>query len=95
MSDVSAGLLWGRNKVYGSLSYWRSDYQGQLYPWQGMGIDGSIGYHEDSWSIDLFFDVYRSLTAYPSALQSAAGLQPLTSQRIDSVFGGMALSGRF
>jgi len=60
-----------------------------------MGTDGSIGYHEDSWSIDLFFDVYHSLTSYPSAVQSAAGLQPLTSQRIDSVFGGMALSGRF
>ena len=95
LSDVSAGLLWNRNKVYASLSYWRSDYQSQLYPWQGLGIDGSVGYHEDWWSIDLYFDVYRSLTAYPSAMQSVLGLPPLMSQRLDSVFGGLALSARF
>jgi len=94
MFDVSTGLFWSRNKVFAYLGYWRSDYQSQLYPWQGLGIDGSVGYHEDWWGIDLFFDVYRSVTAYPAAIQPAA-VQVLTSQRSDAVFGGLAFSGRF
>ena len=93
MSDVSAGFFWSRNKVFAYLGYWRSDYQSQLYPWQGLGIDGSVGYHEDWWGVDLFFDVYRSVTSYPTAIQPAAGMQPLTSQRLDSIFGGLAFSG--
>jgi hypothetical protein len=95
LSDVSAGFLWSRNKVYASLSYWRSDYQSQLYPWQGLGVDGSVGYREDWWGIDLYFDVYRSVTSYPSGIQPTAGVQPLTSQRLDSIFGGLAFSGHF
>lgn len=95
LSDVSAGLMWSRNSIYASLSYWRSEYQSQLYPWQGLGIDGSIGYHQDWWSVDLYFDVYRSLTAYPSLVGSPTALQPLTNQRLDSIFGGLAFTGRF
>lgn len=95
MSDVSAGFLWNRNKVFAHLGYWRSDYLSQLYPWQGLGIDGSVGYHEGWWGIDLFFDVYRSVTSYPTVIQPIASEQQGTTQRSEAMFGGLAFSGRF
>lgn len=95
MSDVSAGFLWDRNNVFASLGYWRSEYQSQLYPWQGLGIDGSVGYHEGSWGINFYFDVYRSATPYPTATQPAASVQSLTSQRFDTISGGLAYRERF
>jgi hypothetical protein len=98
MSDVSAGFLWGRNKVFASLGYWRSDYQSELYPWRGLGIDGSVGYHVDRWAIDLYFDVYNSVTSYSTystAVQPAAGVKPSTSQSLDVIASGLVFSGRF
>ncbi|MBO0754745.1 MAG: hypothetical protein J2P54_02720, partial [Bradyrhizobiaceae bacterium] len=95
VSDVSTGFSWTRNKVYAYLGYWRSDYQSQLYPWQGLGIDGSVGYHEDWWGVDLYFDVYQSAMSYPGFIQPAAGMQSSTTQRVDAIFGGLAFSGHF
>jgi hypothetical protein len=94
-SDVSAGFLWGRNKVFAYLGYWRSDYQSKLYPWQGLGIDASVGYHEDRWGIDLYYDVYRSVTSYPTAFQPATSVQPLTGQSFNVIAGGLVFVGRF
>lgn len=95
MSDVSAGFLWSRNNVSAYLGYWSSQYQSQSYPWQGLGIDGSIGYHEGSWGIDFYFDVYRSGTSYLTATQPVANVQSLTSQRSDTISGGLACRKRF
>jgi hypothetical protein len=64
-SDVSAGLSWSRDKIYVSLDYWRSGYQSQLYPWKGWGFDATMGYHEDKWGVDLYFDANRSTSSYP------------------------------
>jgi hypothetical protein len=64
-SDVSAGLSWSRDKIYVSLDYWRSGYQSQLYPWNGWGFDAVVGYHEEKWGVDLYFDANRSMSSYP------------------------------
>jgi hypothetical protein len=60
-SDVSAGLTWSLGKIYANLGYWQSDYKSQLYPWKASGINGSLGFHEGNWGIDLYFDVGTSL----------------------------------
>ena len=95
MSDVSAGFVWGGKKVFAYLGYWRSDYQSKLYPWQGLGIDGSVGYHEDRWGIDLYCDVYQSVTSYSSAFQPATSVQPLTNQSFNVIASGLVFTGRF
>src|SRR5262249_18302516 len=59
-SDVSAGLSWNLGKIYANLGYWQSAYQSQLYPWKGSGINGSLGFYEGLWGIDMYFDVGRS-----------------------------------
>src|SRR5262249_54178846 len=63
-SDVSAGLFWMLGKLYANLGYWQSDYKSQLYPWKGSGINGSLGFHEGLWGIDIYFDVSSSLQSY-------------------------------
>ena len=63
-SDVSFGLAWNVGKIYANVGYWHSDYQSQLYPWNGSGINGPLGFHEGAWAIDLYFDVSSSLRTY-------------------------------
>ena len=90
-SDVSAGLSWSRDKIYASVDYWRSDYQSQIYPWKGWGLDASVGYHEAEWGIDLYFDAYSSATSYP-----LAGLVPvLTTDKYAVFSGGLLFSRHF
>ena len=79
-SDVSAGLSWNLGKIYASLGYWQSEYQSQLYPWKGSGINGSLGFYEGPWGIDMYFDVGRSLSSY-----DLAGMQQSTTQTFDNV----------
>jgi hypothetical protein len=59
-SDLSVGLAWNLGKIYANLGYWHSEYQSQLYPWTGSGINGSVGFHEARWGIDMYFDLGSS-----------------------------------
>jgi hypothetical protein len=81
-SDVSFGLLWNLGKIYANLGYWQSEYQSQLYPWKGSGINGSLGFHEGLWGIDLYFDVGSYASSY-----GLVGMQPLTTQTLDVTSG--------
>jgi hypothetical protein len=72
--DVSAGLSWNIEKMHVNLGYWQSDYNSQLYPWKGSGINGSLGFYEGPWGIDFYFDFSRSTN----------GAQQLNSQTLDS-----------
>jgi hypothetical protein len=85
-SDVSAGLSWNLGKIYANLGYWQSEYQSQLYPWKGSGIDGSLGFHEGLWGIDIYFDVGTSLQSY--------GMQQPTTETRD-VTSGLVFRTRF
>ena len=89
-SDVSAGVAWNRDKIYGSLGFWQSTYQSQLYPWKGFGIDGSVGFHEGQWGVDLYFNVYNSLMSYPMP-----GMQQATTQGSNIITGGILFSEHF
>jgi hypothetical protein len=80
-SDVSAGLSWTRGKIYANLGYWQSDYQSQLYPWKGSGINGSLGFYEGQWGIDLYFDGSTSATSY-----ALTGMQQLIPQTFDAKY---------
>ena len=80
-SDVSAGLSWNLGKIYANLGYWQSDYQSQLYPWKGSGINGSLGFYEGPWGIDLYFDGGTSATSY-----ALTGMQQLTTQTFDAKY---------
>jgi hypothetical protein len=80
-SDVSAGLSWTRGKIYANLGYWQSDYQSPLYPWKGSGINGSLGFYEGQWGIDLYFDGGTSATSYV-----LPGMQQLTTQTFDAKY---------
>lgn len=95
VSEVSAGLSWKRGNVYADLGYWTSNYQSQLYPWKGSGLNGSLGFYEGQWNVGLYFDVYRSSYAY--AQQSADVLvgQPLVAQQYNNLDAGLYLTGRF
>jgi hypothetical protein len=93
VSDVSGGLLWNRNKVFAYLGYWRSDYQSRLYPWKGSGFDGSLGYHEGQWGVDLYVDLYRSMTVTSAAyttVQPAAVTQQSTTEGFNALYTGLA-----
>ena len=79
-SDMSAGLSWSLGKIYANVGYWQSEYQSQLYPWKGSGINGSLGFFEGQWGIHMYFDVGRSLTSY-----DLAGIQQSTTQPFDYV----------
>jgi hypothetical protein len=87
-SDVSAGLSWTRGKIYANLGYWQSNYQSQLYPWKGSGINGSLGFQEGPWGIDLYFDGTTSATSY-----ALTGMQQLIPQTFDAKY--MASGLRF
>ncbi len=80
-SDVSAGLSWTRGKIYANLGYGQSDYQSQLYPWKGSGINGSLGFYEGQWGIDLYFDGGTSATSYV-----LTGTQQLIPQTFDAKY---------
>jgi hypothetical protein len=80
-SDVSAGLSWNVEKIYANFGYWQSDYQSQLYPWKGSGINGSLGFYEGQWGIDLYFDVSRSATSY-----ALTGMQQSTTQTFGAMY---------
>jgi hypothetical protein len=80
-SDVSAGLSWNLGKIYANLGYWQSEYQSQLYPWKGSGINGSLGFYEGQWGIDLYFDGDTSATSY-----ALTGMQQLTTQTFDAKY---------
>jgi hypothetical protein len=77
-SDVSVGLSWSFGKIYANLGYWYSDYQSQLYPWKGSSINGSLGFYEGRWGVDMYFDVGRSATHY-----GYAGMPQSTTQTYD------------
>jgi len=79
--DVSAGLSWQVGKIYANLGYWQSHYKSQLYPWKGSAINGSLGFAEDKWGVDMYFDVTHSVTSY-----GVAGVQP-TTQTFDVTSG--------
>ena len=83
-SDVSAGLSWNLGKIYANLGYWQSEYQSQLYPWKGSGVNGSLGFNEGQWGIDLYFDVGRSMTPY-----GFAGMPQSTPQTFDVMSAGL------
>jgi hypothetical protein len=88
-SDVSFGLSWALGKFTANLGYWRSDYQSQLYPWKGSGANGSIGFHEDLWAIDIYFDVASSAASY-----AITAVQQPTTQTLD-VTSGLLFRTRF
>jgi hypothetical protein len=85
-SDVSFGLAWNVGKIYANVGYWQSEYQSQFYPWNGSGINGSLGFHEGLWGIDMYFDVGSS-----SQLYGLVGKQQPTTQ----VTSGLAFRSRF
>ena len=62
----------------------------QLYPWRGFGIDGSVGFHEGQWGVDLYFDVYNSLMSSP-----LPGIQQSTTQGSNIISGGILFSQHF
>jgi hypothetical protein len=85
-SDASFGLTWNVGKIYANVGYWQSQYQSQLYPWNGSGINGSLGFHEALWGIDMYFDVGSSVQGY-----GLVGKQQPTTQ----VTSGLAFRTRF
>jgi hypothetical protein len=93
VSDVSAGLSWNVGKFYANFGYWTSNYQSQLYPWKGSGLDGSLGFYEGQWGVDLYFDIYRSSYAYPEQADVLAG--QLITQKYNDVAGGFRFTGHF
>jgi hypothetical protein len=94
VSDVSAGLSWNVGKFYANFGYWMSNYQSQLYPWKGSGLDGSLGFYEGQWGVDLYFDVYRSSYAYPQQWADVLAGQLIT-QKYNDVSGGFRFTGHF
>jgi len=95
ISDVSAGLSWNVGSYYANIGYWMSNYQSQLYPWKGSGLDGSIGFYEGQWAVDLYFDVYRSSYAYPQQWVGVLAGQQLSTQQYNDISGGFRLTGHF
>jgi hypothetical protein len=95
VSDVSAGLTWKVGNFYANVGYWWSNYQSQLYPWKGSGLDGSIGFYEGPWAIDLYFDVYRSSYGYPQQWVDVLAGQQLITQQYNDISGGFRLTTRF
>jgi hypothetical protein len=94
-SDMSAGLSWKRGNVYADLGYWTSNYQSQLYPWKGSGLNGSLGFYEGEWNVGLYFDVYRSSYAYGQQWADVLVGQPLVTQQYNNIDAGLYLTGRF
>jgi hypothetical protein len=95
ISDVSAGLSWNVGNFYANFGYWMSNYRSQLYPWKGSGLDGSLGFYEGQWAVDLYFDVYRSSYGYPQQWVDVLAGQQLITQQYNDISGGFRLTGRF
>jgi hypothetical protein len=94
-SDVSAGLSWNVGNFYANVDYWWSDYRSQLYPWKGSGLNGSLGFYEDQWGIDLYFDVYRSSYGYTQQLGDVLAGQALITQMYNDISGGFRFTRHF
>jgi hypothetical protein len=94
-SDVSAGLTWKRGNIYANVGYWLSNYDSQLYPWKGSGLNGSLGFYEGQWNVGLYFDVYRSSYAYPQQWADVLVGQQLVTQQYNDMDAGLYLTGRF
>jgi hypothetical protein len=94
-SDVSAGLSWNVGNFYANVDYWWSDYQSQLYPWKGSGFDGSLGFYQGLWTIDLYFDVYLSSYAYTQQWVGALTGQQLITQKDNDITGGFRFTRHF
>jgi hypothetical protein len=95
VSDVSAGLSWNVGKFYANVGYWWSNYQSQLYPWKGSGFDGSLGFYEGQWAVDLYLDVYRSSYGYPQQWVDVLAGQQLITQQYNEISGGFRFTSRF
>src|SRR5262249_4653320 len=95
VSDVSAGLSWNVGKFYANFGYWTSNYQSQLYPWKGSGLDGSFGFYGDQWGVDLYFDVYRSSNGSMQQLTDVLAGQQLINQKNNEIDGGLRFTTRF
>jgi hypothetical protein len=95
VSDVSAGLSWKVGNFYANVGYWWSNYQSQLYPWKGSGLDGSLGFYEGQWAFDLYFDVYRSSYGYPQQWVDVLAGPQLITQQYNDISGGFRFTSRF
>jgi hypothetical protein len=95
VSDVSAGLSWNVGNFYANFGYWMSNYQSQLYPWKGSGLDGSLGFYKDQWEVGLYFDVYRSSYAYPQQWVDVLAGQQLITQKYNEIDSGFRFSAHF
>jgi hypothetical protein len=94
-SDVSAGLSWQRGNIYANLDYWTANYQSQLYPWKGSGLDGSLGFYQGQWGVGLYFNVYRSSYGYVQQGGDVLVGLPLVTQTYNDTSGGFYFTGRF
>jgi hypothetical protein len=94
ISDVGAGLSWNVKNFYASFGYWTSNYQSQLYPWKGSGLDGSLGFYEGQWTFDLYFDVYLSSYAYMPSTDVLVG-QQLIGQKYNEIDSGFRFTTHF
>jgi hypothetical protein len=95
VSDVSAGLSWKVGNYYANIGYWMSNYQSQLYPWKGSGLDGSLGFSQGQWTVDLYFDVYRSSYAYAQQWTDVLASQQLITQKYNDISSGFRFTARF
>jgi hypothetical protein len=95
VSDVSAGLSWNVGHYYANLGYWMSNYQSQLYPWKGSGLDASLGFYEGQWGVDLYLDIYRSSYGYPQQWVDVIAGQQLITQQYNDISGGFRLTSHF
>jgi hypothetical protein len=71
------------------------NYQSQLYPWKGSGLNGSLGFYEGQWHVGLYFDVYRSSYAYQQQWADVIAGQQLVTQQYNYMDGGLYFTGRF
>jgi len=78
-SDLSVGSSWSLGKFYASLGYWSSNYQSQLYPWRGSAINGSLGFQDGLWQIDMYLDLGRSTYGLVGVGQAAVQNVEVTS----------------
>jgi hypothetical protein len=95
VSDVSAGLSWKFGNYYANVGYWLSNYQSQLYPWKGSGLDGSLGFYQGPWTVDLYFDVYLSSYAYAQQWTDVLASQLLITQKYNDISGGFRFTEHF
>ena len=88
-------VSWNVGKFYANFGYWTSNYQSQLYPWKGYGLDGSVGFYEGQWSVDLYLDAYRSSYAYAQQWTDVLASQQLITQKYNDMSGGFRFTERF